>query len=141
MGGFTALYALSKGMSAVSAVVSEGAYDSPKGIMKTVMREQLRMRTFPLLQILLLYGCIVWHRGAGGADLRLTLKEDRGVPLLLVHGKKDLRVPMKMTEEIAKDCAGRKETYFCEEAGHGACAMVEGEAFFKKLEGFLKNCI
>ena len=141
MGGFTVLYALSrKEMPAAGAAVSEGSYDSPRGILKTVMREQMRMRTFPLLQILLLYGSIVWRRSAGGADLRLTLKEDRGVPLLLVHGKKDLRVPVKMTEEIVKDCAGRKETYLCAEAGHGACAMAEGEAFFKKLEEFLKDC-
>jgi alpha-beta hydrolase superfamily lysophospholipase len=142
MGGFTVLYALSReGMPAAAAAVSEGTYDSPRGILKTVMREQMRMRTFPLLQILLLYGAVVWRRSAGGADLRLSLKEDRGVPLLLIHGKKDLRVPVKMTEEIAKDCAGRKETYFCEEAGHGACAMAEGEAFFKKLEAFLQGCL
>ena len=44
-----------------------------------------------------------------------------------------------MTEELAKECAGRKEVYLCEEAGHGACALAEGDTYFKKLQGFLKE--
>ena len=140
MGGFSVLYALSRGLpETVAAVIAEGSYDSPRGILKTVMREQMRMRTFPMLQILCLYGRLLWRRSPGRADLRLSLKEETKVPILFIHGKKDLRVPFRMTEELAKECAGRKEVYLCEEAGHGACALAEGDTYFKKLQGFLKE--
>ncbi len=139
MGAFTVLNALGKGMpSQVAAAISEGTYDSPKNMMKTVMREQMRMRTFPLLQLFCLYGRLVWKRSAGAADLRLSLKEETAVPVLFIHGKKDLRVPFKMTEEAYKACAARKELYLSENAGHAACAPADISAFFQKWQDFLQ---
>ncbi len=142
MGGFTVLHALTKGLpDTVCAAVSDGAYASAKEILRRVMKVELRMRVFPLLQILCIYARIIWKRWPGSVDLRESLKEIRSVPLLFIHGKKDLRVPYTITEEMSKACPARKAVWFSENAGHGASALADSDAYFKQLRQFLQPLI
>lgn len=138
MGAYSSLRALGlPDVPEIAAVISDGAYTGPKEILRHTMKNQMRMRVFPLLQLLCLYGRLMWKRWPGGADLRLTIKENKKVPVLFIHGRQDLRVPSSMTEEIAKACASAKVTYIAEDAGHAATALADSETYFAELEAFL----
>ena len=137
MGAFTVLHALSLALPAsVRGVVADGAYACPIEMLRRVMKEEMRMRVFPLLQIVCLYGRILWKKGLGSVDLREALKEDKELPVLFIHGKKDMRVPFAWTEEISKGCAAPKSVFLSENAGHGASCLADNEAYFKQLKLF-----
>lgn len=142
MGGFTALHALSKSLpAAVRGVVSDGAYASPREMLRRVMKEEMRMRVFPLLQIVSLYARILWKTGLGSVDLREALKAEGNTPILFIHGKKDMRIPYAWTEEMHKACASKKYIYLSENAGHGASPLADTDAYFKQLKKFLAPLI
>ena len=138
MGAFSALYSISKGLKDVSAVISDGAFDSSRGIMKTVLRDQMRMRVFPLLQILCLYGQLLWKRSPRSGSLTETLKRNTEIPVLFTHGKQDIRVPYTMSEAASEACAAEHALFLSEKAGHGAVPLAEDSAFFAKVQEFLK---
>lgn len=142
MGAFTALHALSKALpSSVCAVVSDGAYACPREMLRRVMKEELRMRVFPLLQLVCLYAHLLWKTGPGSVDLRDSLKENSRIPVLFIHGKKDMRVPFAWTEELHKACAAPKALWLSENAGHGAASLADSDAYFKQLRQFASPLI
>ena len=138
MGGFTVLHAAVKALPpSVCAVVADGAYASPREMLRRVMKEEMRMRVFPLLQIVSLYARLSWKTGLGSVDLREALKNNKEIPMLFIHGKKDMRVPFAWTEEMHKACASKKALFLSENAGHGASCLADGEAYFKQLKQFV----
>ena len=142
MGGFAVLHAISKSLPAsVRAVVSDGAFAFPREMLRRVMKEEMRMRVFPLLQIVCLFARITWKAGLGSVDLRESLKENKDIPVLFFHGKKDMRVPFSWTEEMHKACASKKALYLSENAGHGASCMADSDAYFKQLRQFVAPLI
>ncbi len=142
MGGFAVLHALSGALpESVCAVVSDGAYACPREMVRRVMKEEMRMRVFPLLQIVCLFARLIWKNGPGSVDLRTELKENSAMPVLFIHGKKDMRVPFKWTEEMHKACASKKALYLSENAGQGAACMADGDAYFKELRTFVAPLI
>ena len=118
MGGFAVLHALSEPLPpSVCAVVADGAYASPREMLRRVMKEEMRMRVFPLLQIVCLIARISWKTGLGSVDLREALKNNTNTPVLFIHGKKDMRVPFAWTEEMHKACASKKALFLSETQG------------------------
>ncbi len=142
MGGFSVLHAISKALPRpVCAVVSDGAYASPREMVRRVMKEEMRMRVFPLLQIVCMFARFIWKQGPGSVDLRNELKENTAVPVLFIHGKKDMRVPFAWTEEMHKACASKKALFLSENAGQGASCLADGDAYFKELQRFVSPLI
>ena len=138
MNGFAVLCTAGKELPPeTAALVSEGAYGSPKKILRHMLRKELRMRTFPLLQLLLLFGHIVWKQSPGSVDLQGILQKHTALPILFIHGKKDRRVPCAMTEELYKAYGGKKALYLAENAGHAAASLSESDKFFGGLWKFL----
>ncbi len=137
MGGFTALYAISKALPvSVCGIVADGAFACPREMLRRVMKEEMRMRVFPLLQIVCLFARVLWKKGLGSVDLRESLKENKDIPVLFIHGKKDMRVPYAWTEEMSKACASRKSVFLSENAGHGASCLADLDAYFKQWKQF-----
>ncbi len=142
MGGFAVLHSISRSLpDAVCAVVSDGAFACPKEMVRRVMKEEMRMRVFPLLQLVCLLCRMIWKQGPGSVDLRTTLKENSGMPVLFIHGKKDMRVPFSWTEEMHKACASKKALYLSENAGQGAACLADSDAYFKELRKFVSPLI
>jgi len=140
MGAFSVLHALSKELPPeTAAIVSEGTYVSPKEILRHVMKVQMRMRVFPLLQILCLYGRIIWGNWPGLIDLKTELQNNFKIPVFFLHGMQDRRVPSSMSEELKKICASPSELYISKEAGHGACFLADGDACFERLMRFFSS--
>ena len=138
MGGAAVLHCLGEALpDNVIAAVSESGYPSVKALMKRVMRYEYRMRAFPTLQLLCLYGRMNWHGKAASADACTVLK-DSTLPLLLSYGKADTHIPPEMTKSAYEASASpQKKLVECEKAGRGACTLSEPERYFGELDAFL----
>ena len=138
MGGAAVLHALGEALpDNVIAAIAESGYPCAKALMKRVMRYEYRMRAFPTLQLLCLYGRMNWHGRAAGTDACEALKRS-ALPLLLSYGRADAHVPPEMTKAAYEASASpQKKLVECGEAGHGACTLSEPEIYFGELDAFL----
>ena len=60
-------------------------------------------------------------------------------PVLIVHGKKDVTVPIHMGRELFDAANEPKSFYEIRGATHDDTHMVGGEAYFKALREFIDN--
>ena len=72
----------------------------------------------------------------------ITFPEQFSTPVLLIHGKKDLRVPVQQSREMAEqlDKAGKKFRYVEQkEADHHFSREADRVEFLKEVDAFLKQ--
>ena len=137
MGAYAALRTLDEPSQHLAAVISDSAYTSPKEILRHVMKNQMRMRVFPMLQLVCLFLRLRWKRSPAIGALTDAAAGEPTVPILFIHGKRDRSIPPAMTETLHKAYSGPKSLYLAEEAGHNAAPLADSAAFFRKLEEFL----
>lgn len=140
LGAMAILSALDKGLpESVKALVLDSAFFSPKRQIKYMVRERLRMRSFPILQLIALYGRLCWGRGPGSLDGAEALKKNEGIPVFFAQGREDSMTPYAPAEQACRDTPAPKALFTGEGAGHAACALTEGERYFTALEDFLRK--
>ena len=59
------------------------------------------------------------------------------VPILFIHGKKDVTVPVEEAYSLYETAACAKELYICEEAGHGESAFLDSGTYWDKVFTFI----
>ena len=59
------------------------------------------------------------------------------VPILFIHGKKDVTVPVEHAYSLYEATACTKELYICEDAGHGASAFVDSKRYWDMVFSFI----
>lgn len=139
MGATTVLFAASGPLpETVRALSVDCGYRSVKGVIKHIVKTYLRMRSFPLVQLVCLFGRLRWGVWPGKLDTVEIMKQNQRLPVFFAHGKADTTVPYTMTKEAYDACAAPKHLFTCEDAGHGASALVETERYFTEMEAFLK---
>ncbi len=141
MGAYAALRTLNEPSERLAAVISDSAYTSPKEILRHVMKNQMRMRVFPMLQLVCLFLRLRWKRNPAASALHDAESGEQTVPVLFIHGKRDRQIPAEMTETLHKAYSGPKSLYLAEEAGHNAAQLADSGAFFRKMEEFLSPLI
>ena len=68
-----------------------------------------------------------------------ALKKNK-IPVLLIHGTDDTFVPVEMTYENYKACAGPKKLLVVPGADHGMSYYVDRENYEKVIREFLHSC-
>ncbi len=138
LGGAAVLSALGLGLPEnVRALLLDSFYPSLKGEMKYMLRIRLRMRTFPLLQMLYLLGRICWGRAPGRLDGVSALKANERIPVFFAQGREDSMTPYDAAQQAYEACSAPKVMFTGEKSGHGACSFTEAERYFTELEDFL----
>ena len=139
LGAAAVLSALDRGLpGTVKALVLDSAFFSPKGQIKYMVRERLRMRGFPLLQLMGLCARLCWGAFPGSLDGAEALKKHEGIPVFFAHGREDRMAPYATAERAYQDTPAPKVLFTGESAGHGSCAFAEGERYFTGLEDFFR---
>lgn len=59
------------------------------------------------------------------------------IPILFIHGTKDMTVPVEHAYSLYKEAACTKELYICEDAGHGESAFFEPERYWDNIFSFI----
>lgn len=123
----------------VRGVIADCGFTSPHAIWKHVAERNLHLN-YALHQ-----GWVDWlcrrrlQMEMGDASTVDAMAACR-VPVLFVHGSDDSFVPVEMTYENYKACAGPKELLIVPGASHGLSYLVETERYQKTLKEFWKRC-
>ena len=138
MGASTVLMASSLLLpETVVGVVADCGFSSAKDIIKQVIKEMHLPPSvcYPFVKL----GAIIY----GGFNPEETSAEEEvkksKLPILLIHGDKDERVPCEMSEKIKKACSSKCELVIFEGAGHGTSLLVDKDKYIKSVQDFEKN--
>lgn len=142
MGGATVL--MSSGLDSfpdsVKAVIADCAFTSPYDVFKHILKRDYHLPPHPIMDI----NDEMCRRKAGyGFKDCSTLEAVRKAPcpILFIHGKEDMFVPTRMSEENYRACSGEKELLLVENAGHAAALYENTELYKKTVTEFLNKYI
>lgn len=136
MGATAALMASALPLAAqVRGIIADCGFTSPEDIGKHVLRSNLHLS---------------YTLRAGAADALCRRKNQVGIrgysavdamkkcdlPVLFVHGADDTFVPVTMTYENYKACAGPKELLIVPGADHGMCYYVDKDRYETAVKAF-----
>ena len=122
----------------VKGILADCGYSTVEGAMKETIR-QMKLPEEPSWQLLKL-GARVY----GGFDLDETsalssLKKSR-LPIVLIHGDQDERVPYEMIDENASACASDQVvTFRVPGAEHGMCFFLDREGYHDTVVTFING--
>ena len=124
----------------VKGIASDCAFTSAKEVFTHVLHSMYHLPAFPLLYVL--EGIARLRAGVSlrGADTRQALQKTR-LPVLFLHGEADDFVPLSMTEENYRACAGKKAQYLVPEAGHAQSFARDTQGCEKAIRRFLEDCL
>lgn len=59
------------------------------------------------------------------------------IPILFIHGKKDVTVPVENAYSLYETAGCTKDLYICEDAGHGESAFLDPQRYWDKVLSFI----
>ena len=122
------------GCSLGGAISLELLSHSPAGclITESTFTNSLDMANF-------LYPFLPWHRFMPRRFTNDSRIQTIAIPRLLIHGTKDLRVPVRMAHTLFKTASDPKELLLVEEADHVDCLVQGGETLQTKIGDFIER--
>lgn len=139
MGATTVLLAAGQELPAcVKGVIADCGFTSPHAIWKHVAERNLHLN-YALHQSWVDWLCRRrLQMELGSASTVDALRACR-VPVLFIHGSDDSFVPVEMTYENYKACAGPKELLIVPGAGHAVSYLTEKERYERALMDFWRK--
>lgn len=124
----------------VKGIISDCAFTSAKDVFTHVLHSMYHLPAFPMIQI----ADKVNKRKAGyGLDECNAAREVRKakVPILFIHGEKDVFVPCRMCEELYENCTSPKTKLIVKDAGHGESYYKDTEGYEEALDSFIGGLV
>ena len=124
----------------VKGIISDCAFTSMKDVFTHVLHSKYHIPAFPIIQIA---GRINKKKVGYGLDDCNSAREVQKakVPILFIHGEKDVFVPCWMTEEAYKNCASPKAKLIVKDAGHGESYYKDTEGYESAMDSFIGGII
>ena len=122
----------------VRAVVALGALGPLDWVLEDFLRRRLHLPRWPVVPLAM-------HRAAGLARFdpaqadTVAAAGRLSVPLLLVHGRRDVHIPARHPEAIQRAAGGLAETWWVDEAGHFDLIEVLGPCLADRIVTFLSQ--
>ncbi|MBP5694326.1 MAG: alpha/beta hydrolase [Bacilli bacterium] len=138
MGGNTVLNVSNMDLSAnVEAIISDCPYTTPFAIISKVTKS---MGINPKLAKPFIYMSAFFcaHVNLSKGDARKAVKETK-VPILLIHGTKDLLVPHEMSKEIHEANLKDTKLLLVDGAPHGLSYLIDKEKVVGTIKEFLNE--
>lgn len=123
----------------VRGIIADCGYTSPRAIWKHVANNNLHI-AFGLRAAIA--DEILKHKFQIGSDDYSTIDALRSstIPVLLIHGSDDHFVPVEMSYENYKACAGPKRLLIVPGADHGMSYYIEPERYEAEVKQFWAEC-
>lgn len=140
MGATAALLAAAEDPERVAGVLADSPFLSLHATVGRHVWLFLRLPAFPFTQV------FTWNLARLGSfppeelDLRRALPRLDSIPVLLVYGRDDPRMPPEEAEEILRLVPStRKRLWFVEGAGHGAAFQKQPEAYVAEFRRWFET--
>lgn len=121
----------------VKAIIEDCGYSEPAAIIKeTIRMMKLPVKLFyPLLKFCArFFGCFDLE----AADAVRAVGQST-LPMLFIHGERDMIVPSLMEQELYEACKAKKECVQIAGAGHANSAMTDYDTYKKVILQFLAD--
>lgn len=136
MGGSTVLNAAGSPLpDNVIGVLSDCGFDSPRNIMKKVIKEEMHLPpeiSYPFVRM----GAILFGHFDPDAVESIEAVKKCTVPVIFFHGEDDAYVPCSMGKANFDACNARKRLVTIPGAGHGLCYPVDPDTYLRELREF-----
>lgn len=120
----------------VEAIVADSGYTSAWEALAMELKKHFKVKFMPVLQI----ADSLCKKMAGyslkDGDARQSLANSM-IPVLFIHGSEDKLIPLNMTYENYDACAGQKELFIAEGAGHVCAHYEHKEEFERRIKLFI----
>ena len=121
----------------VIGVIADCGYNSPKNIIKKVIKEmKLPPNIFyPLVSLS--------ARIFGNFNLNelspLKAVNKSKTPIIFFHGEADEFIPCTMSQELFNNCSSKKEIFIVPNADHGISYLIEPDKYVNYVKSFFSN--
>ncbi|MGN0584839.1 MAG: alpha/beta hydrolase [Ruminococcus sp.] len=122
----------------VKGAVSDCAFTSPYEVFAHILKRDYHLPPFPVMNI-----CDSLTQKKAGYRFKdystVTALKSTDRPVLLIHGKNDLFVPVWMTEKNYEVCNSPVEKLLIDNAGHGASYYENKAVYEEALTAFIET--
>jgi len=137
MGAATVMMTAAKNPKNVVAVVEDCGYTSAYEMFTAQLNKIFGLPEFPVMPCAN-FVCKI-KTGVKISDAApLDVVDKINVPVLFIHGDKDLLVPFKMMDELHDKAVAPKEKFVVEDAGHADSKNINPNGYFDKVFTFLE---
>lgn len=123
----------------VKVIVEDCGYTSVHNIFKSECKARFRITHYPALWLGSLICKIHVGYGWKEASALKQVANNYDIPMLFIHGDKDGFVPFSMLDELYESANCIKEKFVVTDAGHAKSMKTAGEAYWKKVFGFVNE--
>lgn len=141
MGGATVLMVSGEKLSAqVKVIINDCGYTSAYDQLAYQLKRMYGLPAFPILPVTSLLTKIRVGYGFKEASALEQVKKT-ALPVLFIHGEKDMFVPTAMVFELYEACSSQKEIYIVKGAGHGNAYSTDRPAYEERVRAFLERFV
>jgi pimeloyl-ACP methyl ester carboxylesterase len=138
MGATACTLAAAERPDPVTALVADSAFASLESTVSRHVHLFLGLPSFPFANVFIWDLCRIGRFQAQDLDVLAALKKMPSVPVLLIYGRDDQRMPPVVAESIfAAVPDSNRELWFVDGAGHGAAYRTEPHRYLKRVVDFL----
>lgn len=137
MGGATSLLCVGEA-ERLSFVVSDCAFASVRDLVKCFIKQHHSL-SFPILQFTGLFLKKKYHFSYKDSCPKETLKKNKDVPILFIHGSKDDLVYPNNVDMLYSNDNGPKELVIFEGADHCGSVSQDKDRYYKVIEDFINK--
>lgn len=114
----------------VKGVIADCGFSSVSEELRYVMKQVMKLPTFPLLHIASLFNKLFAGFFFSEGDTRAAVQHIR-IPVLFIHGDTDTFVPTSMVHQLYQACSAPKELYLVKGAAHADAYLSDTERYYQ----------
>lgn len=143
MGGATVLMASGLELPpSVKGIAADCGFTTPKAILRAVVREGMVKVPFAGAIIETLDAICKVRAGFGLESCSaLEAVAKSNCPIFIIHGDRDMLVPVEMARELYRACGGPKRLWIVEGANHAESSCMKPEEYQKQVTEFFDSCL
>ncbi len=126
----------------VRALICDCGYTTPSAICKKTLKRWFHLPPFPIYYVAMMFVKLFagYSFSEASAVRGVRALRDRGMPILIAHGKADGFVPYSMAEELYEACKGENtELFAVDEADHGLAFLVDRDGYIEAMHRLFKK--
>lgn len=137
VGANSALLTSGKLGNEVKGIISDSAFSKPWDVFDYQIKQIYNLSPFPILQI-----AEYFAKRFAKVDFRdsaVKAVANSVVPILFIHGAKDMFIPYYMTNACYESCTSKKQKFIVESAGHAQAVFKDNEGYKSVISEFIES--